>query len=200
MPRRDDSSVIQPKAIYPGDSGIWATCDRGREAKCIGELKDLFAEYADILYGDIMANGSSDEKITGGDIESDIRTEIDGLHHPGSVQLFAPVRLDVQCGMFLYIAFETRLTNATVVFMKTTTPVEPVAFIRRICEDAMNNSSRKRTRFVKRLTPMTLMGRASADGLEKVAQEVLAPHFHQQPFQRRKVSVIMMQLPEMEYE
>lgn len=51
----------------------------------------------------------------------------------------------------------------------------------------MNNSAIKRTRFAQRLTPMTLMGRASAEGLEKVCLEVLAPHFHQEPFQRRKV-------------
>lgn len=35
---------------------------------------------------------------------------------------------------------------------------------------------------------MTLMGRASVEGLEKVATEVLAPHFHLDPFQPRKVS------------
>lgn len=35
---------------------------------------------------------------------------------------------------------------------------------------------------------MTVMGRASAEGLEKVAQEVLAPHFHQEPVVPRTVS------------
>ena len=75
-----------------------------------------------------------------------------------------------------------------VVFMKSASPVEPVSFVKRICEDAMDNTSLKRTRFVKRLTPMTLMGRASTEGLEDIAKKVLAPHFHQEPFQRRKVS------------
>lgn len=74
-----------------------------------------------------------------------------------------------------------------VVFIKTKAPVEPVALVRKICEDAVNEPERKRTRFVKRLSPMTLMGRASAEGLEKVAREVLAPHFHCKPFQSRKV-------------
>ena len=76
-----------------------------------------------------------------------------------------------------------------VVFFKTIAPVEPVSFIKTICEDAMNASRRKRTRWAKRLSPMTLMGRASEEGLEKVATEVLAPHFHRTPFQRRKVSL-----------
>ena len=53
----------------------------------------------------------------------------------------------------------------------------------------MNNRQRKRTRFVKRLSPMTLMGRASEEGLEKVASEVLPLYFHQEPFQPRKVSI-----------
>ena len=78
---------------------------------------------------------------------------------------------------------------STVVFFRTVAPVEPVAFVKRICEDATLTPERKRTRFGKRLSPMTLMGRASAEGLEKVATEVLAPHFHLEPFQPRKVSI-----------
>ena len=29
-------------SIQPGDSGIWVTCDRGKEVKCSYELRDLF--------------------------------------------------------------------------------------------------------------------------------------------------------------
>jgi tRNA acetyltransferase TAN1 len=74
-----------------------------------------------------------------------------------------------------------------VVFFKTVAPVEPVSFVKKVCEDAMNNASHKRTRFTKRLSPVSLMGRASVDGLEKVAAEVLPPHFHQETSQPRKV-------------
>lgn len=73
------------------------------------------------------------------------------------------------------------------VFFKTVAPVEPVSFVKRICEDALSTPTRKRTRCVKRLSPMTLMDRASVEGLDKVAKAVLAPHFHQEPFQVRKV-------------
>ena len=45
MPHRNDTGA----SIQPGDSGIWATCDKGRERKCIGELKDLFAEVLEQL-------------------------------------------------------------------------------------------------------------------------------------------------------
>lgn len=58
----------------------------------------------------------------------------------------------------------------------------------------MNNHTRKRTRFALRLTPMTLMGRASTEGLEQVALKVLAPHFHQEPFQARTVCIYVCSL------
>lgn len=76
------------------------------------------------------------------------------------------------------------------VFFKTLAPVEPVSLVKKICSDAMDNKGQKRTRFAKRLSPMTLMGRASAEGLEKVAKEVLAPYFHKEPFEKRKVRVL----------
>lgn len=59
----------------------------------------------------------------------------------------------------------------------------------------MNNKTRKRTRFALRLTPMTLMGRASTEGLEQVALKVLAPHFHQEPFRARTVCILCARSP-----
>ncbi len=59
----------------------------------------------------------------------------------------------------------------------------------------MEKPGQKRTRFVKRLSPMTLIGRASEEGLEKVAIDVLAPHFHQQPLTPRKVSHSITRIP-----
>lgn len=34
------------QSIRPGDAGIWATCDKGREKKAIGELRDLCQEVS----------------------------------------------------------------------------------------------------------------------------------------------------------
>jgi tRNA acetyltransferase TAN1 len=75
-----------------------------------------------------------------------------------------------------------------VIFFKTVAPVEPVSFVHKICEDAMANPMHKRTRTAKRLAPMTLMGKATMEGLEEVAKQVLAPHFHQAPVTPKKVS------------
>lgn len=83
----------------PGDSGIFATCNKGREAKCVGELRDLFAEYAEQLYGD---GDSEDEGDKGtASIENDIQAELAGIQKPPKGQLFVPVKLDVQCGEYL---------------------------------------------------------------------------------------------------
>jgi tRNA acetyltransferase TAN1 len=87
----------------PGDSGIFATCNKGREAKCVGELRDLFAEYATQLYGDSADNDDDDNHNDGGatSIENDIQAELAGIQKPATAQLFVPVKLDVQCGEFL---------------------------------------------------------------------------------------------------
>jgi len=178
VPYKNDRGAVQAKAIQPGDSGIWATCNKGREGKCVGELRDFFTEYAELLYGgeadqtpDKHLDDAADDDQNAVDIESEITAEVAGIRKPAAMQLFTPVRLDVQC----------------VVFFRTIAPVVPVSFVKRICEDATRKAAIKRTRFAKRLSPMTLMGRASVEGLEKVASEVLAPLFHGEPFEARKV-------------
>ncbi|RMY71177.1 hypothetical protein D0863_05315 [Hortaea werneckii] len=175
VPRKNDRGAIQAKAIQPGDSGIWATCNKGREGKCVAELRDLFTEYAEDMYGTAVAGtpADNDDADEPADIESEIQAEVAGIRKPTTVQLFTPVRVDVQC----------------VVFFRTVAPVEPVSFVQRICEDAVNMKLRRRTKTVKRLSPMSLMGRASAEGLESVAKQVLAPYFHKQPFESRKFAI-----------
>lgn len=32
--------------IQPGDAGIWATCEKGKERKCVGQLRDLYQEVS----------------------------------------------------------------------------------------------------------------------------------------------------------
>lgn len=48
-----------------------------------------------------------------------------------------------------------------------------------ICKEAAASAHRKQSRSVKRLTPITLVGKATESGLEEVAQQVLRPHFHE---------------------
>ncbi|KAK8203896.1 THUMP domain-containing protein [Phyllosticta capitalensis] len=156
-------------SIEAGDSGIWASCAMGREGKAVAELRDTFDQYCKKLYGvngDGTTEGSGDasDEEDGGDIEAEIKKEIEGIRKPTKEPLFRSVRIETDC----------------IMFFKTRSPIDPVEFVRRICEDAMAASAEQKAagRFVKRLTPMTLMGKATENGLEEVAKQVLAPHFH----------------------
>nr|OQO20676.1 hypothetical protein B0A51_11224 [Rachicladosporium sp. CCFEE 5018] len=173
VPRKNGRDNEPARAMQPGDSGIFATCIKGKEGKCVGELRDLFTEYAGLLYGAATGEDQQDDDGAADDIEKSLDAEIASIKKPSTAHLFSPVKIDVQC----------------VVFFRTVAPVDPVGLVSRICEDAVANPQRKRTRTVKRLVPMTMMGRASAEGLEKVANEVLAPHFHTEPISLRTYAI-----------
>ncbi len=79
----------------------------------------------------------------------------------GPARLFTPVFLDLPC----------------VLFFKTAPPIIPVVFVQKICEDARSHPSKKRLRFVNRLTPMTMIAKATEKGLEDVGKIVLREHF-----------------------
>ncbi|KZF18871.1 hypothetical protein L228DRAFT_286365 [Xylona heveae TC161] len=164
-PQKPEGNV----GLSPGDAGVWATCELGREGKCVMELKSLFDEYIERLYGaEGQGQGRSHEEHEEGspsgdeDIEAEIKRELHGMKKPASRKLFEHVRLDIQC----------------VMFFRTRKPVDPVKLVHAICEDAFSLPGQKRTRWVKRLTPVTLIGKATEKGVEEVAQQVLAPHFH----------------------
>ncbi|CAG5149011.1 uncharacterized protein ALTATR162_LOCUS2283 [Alternaria atra] len=162
MPRRGG---IQSRAIKPGDAGIWATCAMKKEAKSVSDLRDLFQEYATTLYGTAESNGTAAEDSSdseGGDIEAEIKKELADIRKPTTKPLFTSLKLDTQCLMF----FRTR------------SPIEPVSFVHKICQDISNGAQPKNLRYVKRLTPITATDKATPQGLEAVAREVLAPHFH----------------------
>jgi tRNA acetyltransferase TAN1 len=74
-----------------------------------------------------------------------------------------------------------------VIFFKTTPPIEPVKFIISFLEDAAKPSQRRQARAVRRLTPVSLVGKATEKGIEELAKQVLAPHFHQEDQESRKV-------------
>jgi tRNA acetyltransferase TAN1 len=66
--------------------------------------------------------------------------------------------------------------------------VEPVSFIERICRDITEGVQIQNCRYVKRLTPITGTEKANIKGLETVAKQVLAPHFHVPDQPGKKVS------------
>ncbi|KAI2476020.1 THUMP domain containing protein [Pyrenophora tritici-repentis] len=161
MPRR----YTADRAIQPGDTGIWATCAMKKEAKSVNDLRDLFQEYATKLYGSAESNGPAsddDSDDEGGDIEAEIKKELAEIRKPTTKPLFTSLKLDTQCLMF----FRTR------------SPLEPVSFVHKICQDIADGAQPRNLSYVKRLTPITATDKATPEGLEAVAKQVLAPHFH----------------------
>ncbi|KAF2200943.1 hypothetical protein GQ43DRAFT_432039 [Delitschia confertaspora ATCC 74209] len=161
-PRKE---VAEAHKIQPGDVGIWATCARNKEARSVADLRDVFEQYASNLYGVTGADGAaeggeSDDEDP--DIEAEIKKELSGISKPSSEPLFTSVKLETAC----------------LLFFKTRPPIEPVSFVHAICSDAANGVKPKGCRFVKRLTPITAIGKATEKGIDEVALEVVAPHFH----------------------
>ena len=65
------------------------------------------------------------------------------------------------------------------VYFKVRPPADPITLVHKICSDARQHPESRRSRYVQRLTPMTMMGKASENGLDGVIKAVLAPHFYQ---------------------
>jgi tRNA acetyltransferase TAN1 len=86
-------------------------------------------------------------------------------------KLISPVRLDLQC----------------VLFFKIRPPIDPVAFVHRICKEVVSTSGIRRMRYINRLTPMTLMGKATEKGLGEVGKIVLGQHFNLREDQEKVV-------------
>jgi len=125
----------------------------------------MLEECAERFYGLVSGSDEQEDEENGSvdDIETSIQKEMASMGKaPGQTKLFSPVRLDLQCVLF----FKTRL------------PIGPVDFVHRICKEIVSTPGIRRMRYVNRLTPMTLMGKATEKGLEEVAKAVLASHFN----------------------
>ncbi|KAI5286701.1 hypothetical protein KEM54_006581 [Ascosphaera aggregata] len=96
------------------------------------------------------------------DIEAQIRKEVEELRPKNSKAPFQAIRLEVPCVSFI------RLDNS----------LDPVQIVRHLCSEAMQNPDKQRSRKIQRMTPVTLVRKVLGNGLETLAQEVLAPHFH----------------------
>ncbi|KAK4179712.1 hypothetical protein QBC36DRAFT_63471 [Triangularia setosa] len=165
------AATHQESSLQAGEPGIWITCARHQESKAAREIGVLFAEYADKMYGikgvhdAEKKEGEEDEDED--DIEAAIKKEVEALNAnrkgtDGGHNMTA-LRMNVDCLMFV----------------KTKPPIAPVAFVRRIVEDARSASEtgQMKCRYVNRLTPVSVTGKATEQGLEAVAREALAPFF-----------------------
>ncbi|KAF2671790.1 THUMP domain-containing protein [Microthyrium microscopicum] len=163
VPRKGgDSKSKRQREPEAGDSGIWVSCDMQREGKCVSELRPLFEEHAQKLYSLGDQDGTKlDESKANRSVEDELAQELEELRDR-KTQIFTSMRMGTPC----------------LLFFKTSAPIDPVEFVLSFCNDAAAHPDRKQTRHAKRLTPITLFGKASEKGLEELAKKVLAPHFH----------------------
>ncbi|KAH9210106.1 hypothetical protein DL95DRAFT_371394 [Leptodontidium sp. 2 PMI_412] len=147
--------------IEPGDVGIWATCARNMEGRATEELKVMLGECAERFYG--IKPGSSEDTENEDDIEASIQKELTAMDNKQSTtKLFSPVHLDIPC----------------VLFFKTNSLIEPIDFVHRICKEIVATPGVRKMKYVNRLTPMTLIAKATEKGLQELGSTVLQKHFN----------------------
>uniref|UniRef100_A0A060T720 ARAD1B19382p n=1 Tax=Blastobotrys adeninivorans TaxID=409370 RepID=A0A060T720_BLAAD len=149
--------------VEPGWAGIYATTVRGKEAQCRNELRNVFQEYAEDMYGDEEIDDNEDDAEESGDIEDAIAKELGQLSAPDKKkkERFSPIDTGCEC----------------VVFFRTRKPIEPVDLVLKVCEDAAHSGAKK-SRYAQRLSPVTLTATANIEGVKRLAASVLKPHFH----------------------
>ncbi|KAI5806258.1 hypothetical protein EDC01DRAFT_141447 [Geopyxis carbonaria] len=167
--------------IESGYQGLFATCERGRESRGVGEMYRLLEDCASKLYGldsdgpppkksAYKASDGSDEKDKDGeeseeeelDIEAAMKKEIADLSNKKEKAIIS-IKLDAQC----------------VTFFRLKPPCDPVEMVAALCE-ASTKPGMPKVNVIQRLTPVSRTGRATLEGLEELAKTVLEPYFHRE--------------------
>ncbi|KAJ1964216.1 hypothetical protein GGI12_001569 [Dipsacomyces acuminosporus] len=148
--------------ISPGMKGFFVTCTRGREKKSASETIDLLEEYAAKLYPGLeeelehAAEGeNSDTEAAGGDIESEIARELEGMKSKTKPKLFRPLQTTIDC----------------LVYIKCHRKIDPEKLVQFVFADLSKTKQRK-TRFTSRLIPAKVTTTAKVDAIVKAAKEV----------------------------
>ncbi|KAL1991393.1 hypothetical protein VTN49DRAFT_5385 [Thermomyces lanuginosus] len=164
--RKGGQKHRDPKAggrviIESGDSGVFVTCDMGKENKCIAEALDLFSSKVEITESSAEAETAPDEEEE--DIEAQIKKEVEGLQPKSSAsRLFQPIKLDIPC----------------MVFIRVDKSIDPVKLVHDLCAEAKAHPEKKQCRWVRRMTPVSLIRKTLSVELSEFAKTVLGPHFH----------------------
>lgn len=177
----------QPSVMCVGDKGIFVTSDKGCEKKALLELHDVLQDYFESEGIDASGDSTSlksseaggsadkaarDDEDTQVGIEADIASELAELRRTGQADAEASdirgskpmqlITLDIPCVSFLRLPSKSS--------------VDPVEVVHRLCLEASKPGSTQRSRFVKRLTPISSLAKTLRQGLETVSEEVL-PHY-----------------------
>ncbi|KAI0912438.1 hypothetical protein F4823DRAFT_581485 [Ustulina deusta] len=159
-------AAVKGRTLEVGDMGFWVTCQRHKEMRAADEILSLCDEYGPRLFGvnsDATDEAAEDQEPE--DIEAAIEKELAAMKSASKPKNspFDLLKMNVDC----------------VLFMRTRAPVDPLVLVRHICKDAAaaKDKSLWRSRFINKLTPITLTGKATEKGLEDVARKVLSDHF-----------------------
>lgn len=161
-------TFTQPSAICSGDKGIFVSCDKGREKKCLLELHDLVQDYLEQNNLDTLGQSLTalpDVDLANG-IEDDIAAELSSMRETetqtdlnNSAKPMQLITLDVPCVSFLRFPHGSAL--------------DPVDMIHVLCLSATDKTTPQRSRYVKRLTPVLSLCKTLNQGLQKACDEVL---------------------------
>jgi tRNA acetyltransferase TAN1 len=133
-------------------------------------MHDILTQYIDVPQreqdqANIDSKEDEDEEL---DIEASIAAELNSLKPKSDTSYssdpWTMITLDIPCVSFV------RLSQSPI-------PIDPVALVHKICTDAASNPSQKRSRYIKRLTPMSLMRKSLGGGLESLCSTVLPSNF-----------------------
>ncbi|GAW17870.1 hypothetical protein ANO14919_073370 [Xylariales sp. No.14919] len=158
--------AIKGRSLEVGDMGFWITCQRQKEMRAADEILSICEEYGQKLFN-INPDGTNEaaEDEEPEDIETAIEKEVAAMKKENKPKdaPFDVLKMNVDC----------------VLFMRTRPPVDPLLLVREICKDATaaKDRSLRRSRFINKLTPIELTGKATEKGLEDVAKKVLSGHF-----------------------
>lgn len=180
--------VDMGKAFEVGDQGFWVTFARGMKSKATREIIDLCEEvsqlnvysgyqelisyfkYGESMYGlqkqsETTQDQAEEEDDEPADIEAAIQKELSNMKStkPKTRKAFSVVSTNLEC----------------LLFVKTMNPVEPVEFVRNICQDARDCTDimSRKTKYINRLTPVSNMDKSTEKGIDRVARTAMEPYF-----------------------
>lgn len=189
---RSDNSKLKKKFklssgfLDPSTAGIYATCARKHEKQAAQELGQFFEEKLEEIYAAELKeideqevgegdDGSNEEHLS---IEDEIKRELSELKDKRTP-------CDSKDGTKRELLKFIDLNCECVIFCKTRKPIEPEEFVRQLIKGISDPENlEKRTRYIQKLTPITSSCSSSMEQLIKLAQRVLAPHFHNEGSQK----------------
>ncbi|KAG0155185.1 hypothetical protein PDIDSM_759 [Penicillium digitatum] len=155
-------------AIESGDVGVFVTCDMGREGKCLSEAVDIFSQAIEGTENQEEEEQDTDDE----DIEAQIRRELEGLQpSKDKTRQFQPIQMDMPCG-------RSRIFPQNAISLGRSDLGALTRLVHRLCSEAHAHPETKKSRWIKRMHPVTSIRKTLSVDLAAFAKEILKPHFH----------------------